>query len=146
MRTSASFPRELSRRGFTLLELLVVMAIIGLMAALVGPNLQRLVGSMDRATRRDGLVADVASLSYRAYALGQSFELSDAGLGRLLRDGNPVLAVPEGWRVAVAQPIQFAFNGLCSGGQVVLRAPDGVVETLRLRAPDCQLDRPLGRG
>lgn len=136
--TSASCPPE--SRGFTLLELLVVMAVVGLMAALVAPNLQRLVGSIDRATRRDGVVADIAGLSYRAYVLGESFELSEARFGRVLRDGSPVLALPEGWKVTVARPIQFGFNGLCSGGEVVVRAPDGVVETLRLRAPDCKLE------
>jgi prepilin-type N-terminal cleavage/methylation domain-containing protein len=139
MRTSASCRRE--PRGFTLLELMVVMAVVGLMAALVAPNLQRLVGSVDRSARRDGLVADIAGLSYRAYSLGESFELSDAGLGRLLHDGNPVLAVPGGWRVTVEQPIQFGFNGLCSGGRLTLRSPDGVVEAMSLRAPDCRIER-----
>lgn len=139
MRTLASCPPEC--RGFTLLELLVVMVIIGLVAALVAPNLERLVGSVDRATRRDGLLADISGLSYRAYALGQSFELSDAQLNRLLRDGNPVLVVPSGWQVAIASPIQFGFNGLCSGGQLSLRSPDGVSEALTLRAPDCRIER-----
>lgn len=116
------------------------MAVVALMAALVAPNLQRLVGGIDRATRRDRVVADIAGLSYRAYVLGESFELSETRSGRLLRDGNPVLALPEGWKIDVVRPIQFAFNGQCSGGQVVLRDPDGVLETLRLRAPDCQLE------
>jgi len=114
---------------------------IGLAAALVAPNLQKLVGSVERATRRDGLVADIAGLSYRAYSLGQGFELSDAGMGKLLRDGNPVLAVPSGWRVAVDQPIQFGFNGLCSGGRLTLVSPDDVREPVRLRAPDCRIER-----
>lgn len=139
MRTSASCRRDAG--GFTLLELLVVMAVIGLMTALIAPNLQRLVGSLDRATRRDGLVADIAGLSYRAYVLGESFELGRDAQAHLLRDGNPVLAVPEGWQVSVREPIRFGFDGLCSGGQVTLRAPDGVVETLQLQAPECRLVR-----
>lgn len=127
--------------GFTLLELLVVMAIVSLLAALVAPGLQRVVGSMERAADRDGLVADIAGLSYRAYALGQSFELSNKGMQRLLSDGNPVLAVPSGWRVDVTTPIGFGFNGWCSGGELRLTSPDLAVETLRLTAPHCQLER-----
>lgn len=136
MRTSACSRRE--ARGFTLLELLVVMTVVGLVAAMVGPNLQKMVGAVDRSTRRDGLVADIGSLGYRAFVLGQSFELSERGMARILNDGSPVLAVPSGWRVQVAAPIQFGFNGICSGGRVDLISPDLVVERLRLRAPDCR--------
>ena len=143
MPTSASFrpERRVATSGFTLLELLVVMAVIGLLAAVVSPNLQRLVGSFDRATRRDGLIADVAALSYRAYAIGQSFELANGAYAELLRDGNPILAVPQGWRVEIDAPIRFGFNGRCSGGRVTLVAPDGAREVLSLAAPDCALQR-----
>ena len=140
MRTSASCRRDAC--GFTLLELLVVMAVVALIAGMVGPNLQRMVASMERATRRDGLVADIGSLGYRAFVLGQSFELSDRGVGRILRDGSPVLAVPAGWRVKVPQPIEFGFNGVCSGGRVDLVSPDDVVETLKLQAPNCRPGPP----
>lgn len=128
-------------RGFTLLELLVVLTVVGLVTALVAPNLGRMVGSMERAVLRDGLVADIAGLSFRAYSLGQGFELSDAGFNLRLRDGDPVLAVPSGWRVQVDRPIRFGFNGLCSGGSLSVLSPDGVVEKLRLEAPACQIVR-----
>lgn len=127
--------------GFTLLEILVVLTLVGLLLSLVAPNLQRLVGSVDRATRRDGLVADIAGLSYRAYSLGQSFELSAAQMSRVLTDGNPVLAVPSGWRVEVDSPITFGFNGWCNGGSLRLISPDQVVERITLQAPDCRLQR-----
>jgi len=128
-------------RGFTLLELLVVLTVVGLVTALVAPNLGRLVGSMERAVRRDGLVADIAGLSFRAYSLGQGFELSEAGFNVPLRDGNLVLSVPSGWRVQVETPIRFGFNGLCSGGSLSVSSPDGVVEKLRLVPPACQIVR-----
>ena len=128
-------------RGFTLLELLVVLTVVGLVTALVAPNLGRIVGSMDRAVRRDGLVADIAGLSFRAYSLGQGFELSEAGFNMRLRDGDPLLTVPSGWRVQVERPIRFGFNGLCCGGALSVSSPDGVVEQLRLEPPACQIVR-----
>jgi len=146
MPTSASCrlerrPCRAQAAGFTLLELLVVMAVIGLLAAVVAPNLQRLVGGFDRATRRDGLVADITALSYRAYSIGQSFELVDGAYAQLLRDGNPILALPQGWRIDVGTPIRFDFSGRCSGGQIVIFAPDGAREVLVLVAPDCSVRR-----
>jgi general secretion pathway protein G len=140
MQTSAFSRRDLCS-GFTLLELLVVMTVVGLMAAMVAPSLEKLVGSIDRATRRDGLVADIAALSFRAYSLGQGFELSNQSQAKLLRDGNPVLAVPSGWRVELEKPIHFGFGGWCSGGRLRLISPDRVVEQLRLAAPDCRIER-----
>jgi hypothetical protein len=47
--------------------------------------------------------------------------------------------LPPGWLVSVSAPIRFGFDGLCSGGDVTLRSPDGVTETFRLQAPDCRL-------
>lgn len=139
MPTSACSRREGVTRGFSLVELLVVMAVVGLISALVAPNLAAMLSGVQRYTLRDGVVSDLASLSFRAHALGQSFELNPDKLGTLLRDGNPVLVLPTGWRLRTETPIGFAFNGTCSGGAVELIAPDGAAERLQLNAPDCRV-------
>ena len=119
--------------------MLLVLALIGLISAMVAPNLQKLAGIVERATLRDGVLADIAGLNYRAYSLGQGFELSEASLGQTLSDGNPILLPPAGWRVQVESPIIFAFNGMCSGGLVTITSPGATVERLRLVAPVCHV-------
>ena len=139
MPTSASCRPEVMNRGFSLVELLVVMAVVGLISALVAPNLAAMLSGVQRFTLRDGVVSDLASLSFRAFALGQSFELSEGKLEAPLRDGNPILVLPTGWRLRAETPIRFSFNGTCSGGAVELIAADGAVERLLLNAPDCRI-------
>lgn len=125
--------------GFTLLELLIVLVLIALISGIAGPNLHKLLGTVERVTRHDGLVADIGGLSYRAFALGQGFELSNESQHNLLNDGNPILAVPDDWQVKVKQPISYTFNGFCSGGTITLIAPDNTVEQLLLDAPVCRV-------
>lgn len=126
-------------RGFTLIELLVVIALMGLLAAMVAPNLQRLTGSVEYATRHDALIADIAALPYRAFANGHGIALGNDQFGTLFGDGNPILAVPEGWQVSVREPIQYTFNGFCSGGTIKITDPNGVVEHLFLEPPACRV-------
>lgn len=115
------------------------MLVIGLIAALIAPNLAAMLSGVQRFTLRDGVVSDLASLSFRAFATGQSFELSEGKLGTLLRDGNPILVLPAGWRLRAETPIRFSFNGTCSGGTIELIAPDGGIERYLLNAPDCRV-------
>jgi prepilin-type N-terminal cleavage/methylation domain-containing protein len=126
-------------RGFTLLELLVVLALIGFLTAMVAPNLQKLTGSVTYATQHDALVADIAGLSYRAFANGHGIFLNNDTLATVLSDGNPTLAVPEGWQVKIKQPIQYTFNGFCSGGMIQIISPGTVVENLFLEPPACRV-------
>lgn len=126
-------------RGFTLIELLVVLTLIGFLTAMVAPNLQKLTSSATYATQHDALVADIADLSYRAFATGQGMTLGNDTFSTLQRDGNPVLAIPEGWQVSVKKPIQFTFNGFCSGGVVEITDPNAITEKLFLDPPACRV-------
>lgn len=132
-------PAAAGSRGFTLLEVLLVVALMGLLTSLVVPNLQRVVAGLESATRRDGVLSDVNLLGYRAHALGQSFELSATTAGQLLRDGSPVLPLPEGWRLEAESPIHYSASGFCEGGALQLKPPGAAPLRLVLESPLCRV-------
>ena len=145
MPTSGCCPEARHRapwRGFTLLEVVVVLALLSMLVALAAPELQRAYQSVLARGERDSLIGQLASLSLRAQALGVAFELSDDSLRRRLPDGQPLVAVPPGWRVNVEPPIRFNFVGICSGGRVRLYSPSGEQTVVDLEAPACEIRQP----
>jgi len=114
------------RRGFTLLELLLVLALVALLTAAVAP---RLLGWVDTARSR-ATVDNVRSL-----LLAQRSLAFHAQQPRRLQDDSPAWALPAGWRLELSQPLQWQANGMARGGRLrlwqgrELRA-DWVVEAL----------------
>jgi prepilin-type N-terminal cleavage/methylation domain-containing protein len=148
MPTSGCCRPERSRRGLTLLEMVVVLAIVSLLAALAGPQLHRAYAAAVAQTQRDGILAQLAGLSQRANALGVQFSLEAETASSLLPDGRPLVALPGGWRLFTEQAIRFNFAGICSGGQVRLYGPDGTQDDVVLDPPACEVrgaNGPAGR-
>ena len=120
-------------RGFTLVELLVVLAILGLVVALVGPLT---ADRLDKArAQEEWLVLErtVSGLAFRAFAEGRAVELQAEG-GRLA------------WRVAgadervlslehlffePAQTVRINANGIAVPAQFTVRR-DGRERRLEL--------------
>lgn len=78
-------------RGFTLLELMIVVGVIGILAAIGYPSY---LGSVQKARRTDatnGLLS-CASRQERNYTIANSY-LSNAQIGCVTRDGYYTLAV-----------------------------------------------------
>jgi prepilin-type N-terminal cleavage/methylation domain-containing protein len=125
--------------GYTLIEMVVVLAIVSLLAGLAMPRLYRTYQAVTRQSEQDAIVAQLARLSLRANALGASFVLDTDSLGRLLPDGRPLMTLPAGWRLSMERPIHFNLIGVCDGGTVGLTAPDGETHTFTLQSPACEV-------
>ena len=110
--------RALTARGFTLVEILVVLVIVGVLVALIAPNV------LDRAGEAKVTAArtDVNSLTQalKLYKLdNQRYPGADQGLEALVRKPTSG-TVPQNWRPYLdklpkdpwGQPYQYANPGL----------------------------------
>lgn len=138
MPTSASCPpptepRIARMRGFSLLEMLVVLVILGMAAALVAPSLSRTAERVRAAGDRDELVRRLGFLSAAVRAEGRDRHWVPGDALEV-----PRFAWPEGWKVHVLTALRVEASGFCAGGDVRVRGPGGE-RRYRLEAPDCQV-------
>lgn len=118
--------------AFTLLELLIVLALIGLVAAIVVPGLARTYEAIVGSGERADVVRALERLPLRVRASGRDLAL-DAGDTEHF---DPLLELPDGWRVKLSGPLQVARSGLCTPSKVIVTGR-GNTETWVLTAPSC---------
>lgn len=138
MPTSGSCPRSSAghaARGFSLLEVLIVLVLVSIMVALVSPRLAGTVRAIESSGERAELVRQLQSLPLLARNQGDAirFARGDA------LEASPLLQVPEGWSLQATTEVAVAANGIC--GPARLRVQHGeLVEEWSLAVPDCRVD------
>lgn len=122
-------------RGYTLLELLVVLLLLSLVAGLIMPRLSTLYEGAVRAFQQEDLLQQVAGLGYQAYQQGKAYRLGQLDDEKIVLE--PLLTMPEGWTISAEPPIDYYPNGVCTGGVISLQQAF-FSQQWRLAPPLCQ--------
>lgn len=127
-------PRAKAEAGFTLLEILVVLAIGALVVATVIPAMGRVVDAVTYDSELQDVVGQLDQLGFRAFTSGKPIVLADGTPQTIAAAG---LNLPRAWSLSITQPLHFNSLGMCDGGSVTVTSPDGRTTSLRLAPPDC---------
>ena len=146
--------------GITLVELLVVLALLGLIGALVLPNLERFTAGVTLNSERDLILNEIAGLGTEALLQGRGFVVlgteeleeleAEADLYAEGQPGPPVhdltglpvhrLEMPDGWRLYLDAPLVVRATGACLGGRLALEHDDAPPVEVELVAPYCRVE------
>lgn len=132
--------RAISAKGFTLVEMLAVLTLTALIAGLVLPAMQRWFDSVSHRAELSEVAVQFQRLAARAALLSQTVELNKVTWKDKLSDGEPALALPEGWSVASDKPVVFFRSGTCGGGDVDLVGPKNRKVQLRVTEVTCDVN------
>ncbi len=122
-------------RGYTLLELMVVLAIMSLIISMATPRLLKMYESMQFALERDDISFQLSILSNRIYLQGKNMTLQDV----FSNQSPDLLLLPSEWQVnnlADTKAIRYSQFGFCNGGELVLSRNQRFIK-LYLEAPLC---------
>lgn len=145
-RGSDIYRLSVDARGFTLLEILLVVAFVGLMIGISGPRLSTLYDRMMFAYRETDVLRQINDLGVAALTRGTDMRLSTqppmplTGGATSRPKAEPRMAeevklgLPSGWQVIAEPPVEYRLDGFCKGGKVIIVAGE--------RRSDWQLDAP----
>lgn len=141
MRTSASSrapepPARIAAGGFSLLELLIVLALLAMVTAMVAPRLARTYDAVVGSGERDEVDRQLERLPRIARLGGQAIEVGAGDAEGLAAR----LDLPEGWVVEPLETLRIEANGICLGAPLEVSGR-GRSERVRLLAPACGVAR-----
>ena len=131
-----------SEAGFSLLEIMVVLAIMGLMLSLVGARMVNTIESNNFIRTSNAAIADVLLVRSDAMLSGQmrSFVTHSASEDEMEARGLQTLRrfdVPDNWTVE-GEAIDISPSGVCSGGYISMTNPQGRKAVFKLVPPKCE--------
>jgi prepilin-type N-terminal cleavage/methylation domain-containing protein len=121
-----------TRAGYSLLEVIVVVAILGVAATLSGPSIARMISAQQAQQVVRGLATEFGAIRSDAFIGSVAYD-ADA-LRQRLSD-----AAPQGWVVDVEESVSLSASGYCSPGLVQIISPAGRSWALFVAEGDCAL-------
>lgn len=129
--------------GFSLLEMVVALAIMGLVGALALPSLQKIIErtgfslDLQDVERQLDQLPQVAASQGKALVLTSSARAEYSAPSNTAREPYPV-KLPAGWQITVDAPINYRYDGTCGGGRLHLTTPASQSNYL-MKPPLCEL-------
>ena len=105
------------RAGYTLLEMVIVLAVMALATAMVAPASYRMIGTWREAGEVEQVRAELAALPTKARVEGRELRLQPGEEEALAK----LVELPEGWHVELDQPLRVGANGACTGARGTLK-------------------------
>ena len=123
-------------RGYTLLEMLVVIGLFALATSLVAPMSYRMAESWRESTRVDAVLQQLAALPLRARDTGRQLELTGA---------DAIEATEFGLRDGIflerqLEPLMVRANGACSHAEGHLQTSRQTIAFV-VQPPFCRVQR-----
>ncbi|MFC3114966.1 type II secretion system protein [Cellvibrio fontiphilus] len=129
--------------GFTILEMVVVLVMIGLIASLALPGLQKMFDAMEASIQRDNISFALNSLSQdvrdtRTALYFERYPENSDPLPTVFLDRLAELEV----KVQAQSPILITASGFCPISTAISVFSGSRHYDLVLRAPDCRVELP----
>lgn len=129
-------------RGFTLLELMIVMVLLGLLAGLTLPALNRWYAALQGRSEASLVMEALRAQSFRAGALRRDLRLTERSFAPQAEGDKDIalarVPLPEGWKLRRLVGATFRANGLCDDGLVALTSSSGSALLILIQGPSCQ--------
>ena len=134
--------RTAARQGFSLIEILVVLAIMALATAIILPNGGRLLDQTIAQSVFFEFQRDVLQLRREANRSGSAITVLSAG-AEPAATFQRTLTLREGWSYALIPALAIDEAGACAPGEAVLTRSGAPIMRLRVEGSDCRFTRYL---
>jgi prepilin-type N-terminal cleavage/methylation domain-containing protein len=129
--------------GFSLLEMVIALAIMGMLGALAMPSLQKITERTGFSLDLQDVERQLDQLPQIAASQGKALVLTSSPTAEYaVSTGSTqepyLVKLPSGWQITVDAPIQYRYDGTCGGGRLHLTTSASQSDYL-MKPPLCEL-------